>query len=373
MKVELVAYSITWLSSLLIIWLDYQRYVKNIKRQPEGNFSEDDRYIYKIHMGTIIFVALIWVGFNIFITTLHPVMGDDWVNYSVNFSGTRESPSIGLNFLIKFCRGHGGTMYTLSRFSTFICMVITLYAYRKSKIATPLCFVFLFLTQYSFLTIALLKQTFTNALASLFLILSIQRKTKQTDLICVCLLILACLFHPSGYVLVPMFIILRQPKTTKNVSLFLLMMVLMAFFFKPMMIFMGKTLAPIVPSIGLKITQYFNESNLRDEGLSYSVFKSIPETCILLLGLYKRKTLINRIDNYDNYLLVCATGVFLYHMSVYSGWMYRMIYLFHFPIFVLLNGIINNLQLKTNRQVITISLALMLGVIMYRFLYISFT
>lgn len=373
MKIELLAYTITWLLSYILIKIDYNQYLRKYNyMHAASDYYVNSQYKKKIRIITILLVALIWVGFNTFLTSLHPVMGNDWINYSVNFSGQRETPSIGLAFLINFIRGMGGSMYTLSRFSTFSCMIITLVAYRYSKDASPSCFIFLFLTEYSFLTISLLKQTFANAIASLFFVIAIQHRTKKVTIICSILIALACVFHPAGYVLIPMFVVLRQSKTTKNIAIYIALMLGLALFFRPIMVSIGGILTPIIPAIGTKIAQYFNGDLVADEDRSLVFIKSIPELCIVLLGLYKRKKLVNVIENYDNYLLVATTGEFLYLMSLYSTWLYRMIYLFHFAIFVFFDAVLRNLSLKSNSRIISLIVGLMLGIIMYRFLDIYF-
>lgn len=367
MKIELIAYTITWTLSCWMIYFNYKSY-----RAKYYAFESNSFYRRKISNITIFLVAIIWVCFNIYITTIHPVISDDWVNYQVTFSGQRQTPSLGLAFMMDLVKNVGGDLYSLSRLSTFICMILTLIAYRYSEDASPLSFVFLFLTEYAYLTISLLKQTFTNAIASLFFIVAIQYNNKRSNILCAALILLACLFHPVGFVLIPLFIILRIPKTKWSISIYILIILFIAIFFNPLMVTGGRLLTPIAPAIGLKITQYFNESSRIDAETSLAFIKSLPELCIVLLGFYKRKTLRNKIEHYDEYLIIATTGEFLYLMSAYSVWLYRMIYLFHFTIFVFFDSILRNLTLGSNKKIITLFVSLMLGIIMYRFLYISF-
>lgn len=374
MKVELLAYTITWILSYFVIELNYNGYLQKYNNSPETSINDKDlgsnTYKNKISNTSIVIVALIWVVFNIYITALHPVISGDWINYQLNFSGQRQSPSFGLDLLIKAVRGMGGNLYTLSRISTFICMTITMVAYRYSKDASPNTFFFLFLTEYAYLSISLLKQTFTNAFASLFFVIAINYKTKRSRIICIIIIALACLFHPSGLILVPMFVILQFPRTKRSISFYLLFIFIFAFFLRSIMFAVGRILIPVIPAIGLKILQYFNETSNTD--INYVFLKSLPELCIVLLGLYKRKTLRDFVENYDDYLIVASTGEFLYLMSIYNVWLYRMIYLFHFAIFVFFGVLLKNLSLESNRKIIFWIIAISLGIIMYRFLYLTF-
>lgn len=370
MRIEQMAYTITWVMSYVVISLDYRKY-RWSKYRFENDVYNSGRK--KLSVISLLIVSLIWVMFNIYMTSNHISLGGDWDNYRAVFNGSWESPSVGLRYLMKAVRKLGGSIYTLSRFSTFICVLITLIAYRESKTATPRSLLLLFMTEYFYLTMALLKQTFTNAFATLFFVLQLKEPDKKRDVVSIVLIFFAYLFHPTGFILVPLFFALRMPKNKRTILIYGVALIVMAIIFEPMMIMIGKILLPIIPTLGLKIAQYFNNVNADTNSISLTFIKAVPETLIVLLGLYKRKYLVKRIKNYDNYLFIAMTGVFFYLMSIYSTWIYRMIYLFHFLLFVFFDAILENLTIKSNRNIIFFIVFTMLATLLYRFIYLSFT
>ncbi len=368
MKIEILIYFSTVIISMIILNIEYKHYGFAY------NSINDDHIDYqkKIRPYAIVLITLLWLLFNWLITSLHPNMGADWTNYSADFDGYRETPSLGLSLLIKLVHLVHGDMYLLSRISTAILIISVLIAYKYSKIATPQCMLFFFLTQTTFLSIALLKQSSSNAFATIFFVFAIDYKNKASRIICILCIFLACLFHPTGFILIPLYIFYIVPKSNKSYIFYLFSVFVLALFFEPIMVFCGKALSGVIPSLGNKISSYFNENTTNNNSISLSFIKSLGELIIVLVGIYKRKTLRKYIPNYDNYLVTAITGEFFYLISVYSLWLYRMIYLFYFALFVFFDLLLQNMKLKSNYMIIKTVVFLILGGILYRFLYISF-
>lgn len=371
MRIEIFIYTLTWMLCYVIIQSNYSRFRRQYANYELDDFADITKK--KINYISICDITLLWVAFNAFITMMHPITGGDRMNYLVNFTGQRETPSLGLSWMITIVRALGGNMNTLFYITTFICLFITMLAYRYSEDATPKGMVLLFLTQYEYITLTALKQAYTSAIASLVLVLLIQKHTKKTEILCVVLVALACVFHPTGYILVPLCLILLMNVRKREIALYAVLIIAFALFFQPIMLMLGRILSPIIPSLGTKIAQYFSEAaGEAGESLSISFLKGLPIYLIAILGLIKRRTLVNKVEYYDKYLIVCLTGAFLFFMSIYSVWLYRFIYLFYLPIFIFYGKIINNLSIKSNKKIIDPVIYLGLAVILYRFLYIVY-
>ena len=371
MRIEILIYTVTWVICYFIIQQNYARRLRFLTNSGQNDNIEFAKN--KISYASMVAVTLLWVLFNAYITSTHPITGGDRMNYLVNFAGQRETPSLGLSWMIAAVKAFGGNMNVLFYLTTFICIFMTMLAYKYSVDATPKSMLLLFLTQYGYITLTALKQSYTNAFATLALTILIQKHTKKENYICLFLILLSCVFHPTGYILMPLYFVLVANRSKRGITLYAIAIIVIAFFFQPLMLVLARILSPIVPSLGTKIYQYFNEAASESgESLSMSFIKGLPIYLISILGLIKRKHLVNIIDAYDKYLIICLTGSFLYLMSIYNDWMYRFIYLFYFPIFVFYSLIIKNLTIKTNRMIIDPVICVGLAVVLYRFLFIVF-
>lgn len=356
--IEIITYTIIIFVSYWILKAQYR------KRQYLG--TRDGKNLSWI---MVVFLALLWVGFNIVITNLNPNMSGDRLNYVANFNG-RQTPSIGLSWIISFVHLVNGDVRAFFYLSTFLCMGITMYAYRINSHITPAVMMLMYLTEYEFLTTSLLKQTFTSAFAVLFFTFLLQEHTKKQSVFLVLLIVLACLFHPCGYILIPMYFVINSPKNWKTITIYIIALIVVALFFQPLLRQLAIIINPIAPSLASKILQYF-ETAVDDIG-GASVIKGLPIYIIAILGIYKRKHLKDCVPNYDNYLIVTLTGAFLYLMSMYNVWVYRFIYLFYFSIFVFYTQIIKRLYLKTNAAILNAVVYTSLAVLQYRFLYLVY-
>lgn len=372
MLAGLIVFTFVWLVSYLIVNIKYSNVIR-IGKAGKGSIKGSPSLHKKMTIWMIVAISLLCSLYNYYVTETSVVTGGDRLNYIANFTGIRKSPSAGLGLVIQLIHFFNGSVETLYYFTTFMCMFVTLLAYRNSKVAKPKDLLLLFLSQYVVTTFTALKQSYTSAFATLFFVLLLEGKGKRKDCICIILITLAILFHPTGFVLVPIYFVIKCHKNKKDIILFFFVMLPIGLFFEPLMLFLAEMIYPMVPSLAEKIISYLGESRERFPDSSMFAFvKGVPYYFITLLGLVKRDKLLYRIRNYDNYLICIGTASFLYIMSIYNQWLSRFIYLFSFVAFVFFGLIVDTVAYKANRIVFNFFVCGGVAAVTYRFLILVY-
>lgn len=363
-------YTLIWIVCSMIVMYQYQK-----RNRQYVYYRRSDLYAKnKLSILAVLVIAGLFTLFNVYATRTSMVTGGDRQNYIINFNGLRASPSIMLTAIIQMIHYFDGTIESLYYFTTFVCVVITMQAYRLSKDATPQSFVLLCVTQYFLTTLTALKQCYASALAVLFFVLILEYRSKKTDILAVMCIVLASLFHTTGFILIPLLFIVRVPKKRINLLIYAVTLIVIALFFEPFMIFAGRLVMPLSSRLGNQILMYFSEgSDFEKDGIAMSFIKGLPYYFITFYGIVRRRTLKDRIVNYDNYLLVVGTGAFLYFVSLYSGWLGRFVYLFSFVSFVFFGLMMKEVRIRGNRIIYKAFVFSSLTVVTYRFLYLTYT
>lgn len=306
----------------------------------------------KISMVAIIFISIIFTLYNIYITYNSVSLGGDRLNYTINFNGIRKSSSLGLEFVFEVVRMMSGSINKVFYITTFICVFFTFLAYRMSKDAMPSTIFLLFMSQFIFSTFVNLKQCYTSAFASLFFVIAIHEKGAKDRLLCIILIALACLFHPTGFILIPLYLIIRSKIRGNKKNLIYVLLIIIFVFFEEFMHVASVLVEPFIPSLAFKLKQYLSSDIFTPNDASVFAFiKGLPFYYIVMLGFIKRDRLKTKICNYDKYLIISTVGASLYLASVYQYWLSRTIYLFYMPIFTFFTLIMKNTNYRTNRMI----------------------
>lgn len=364
----LISISCYLMAVFLAVQLANRRYIRLNRLNSELNFSEEDDIelngdaevkprlkepissSYKISILSIIVIALLFTIYNFIITKLSVSLSGDRYNYNLNYLGLRNSSSSGLTFLISILRYFSSNVETLYYVSTFVTVTVTLIAYKICDEASPKALLFLFTTQYVFFTFAGMKQCYTNAFASLCIILALRNKGIKDNLLCIALIALSIWFHPSGYLLIILFIMIKVRKTRAINIIFFITMTIAIVFLEPLLLRSASLVAPIAPSAAIKVYEYFGESGkeaLKTTGFM-SALKGIPFYIITLVGWLKRRELLKEINNYDNYLFLSGVISFIYISSVYNSWVIRLAYFLYLPVAIYFVKIMQSLKNKNN-------------------------
>lgn len=365
-------YTLIWLLSYAIICYSYKR-----RRRAAGTkeIAGHERLRGNITIAAIICVSLLFALYNYYATTNALEMGGDRQNYTINFLGIRNTPSAGLAFLIQAIRALGGDVTWLFYFTTFSCLFITLYAYRIAEDATPRAMLLFFLSQGVTSTLVNQKQAYTSAFAVLCIVLLLRNRGRKDNVFCFIAMLLAIVFHPTGFILLPIYFIVKVPKNRKTMLLLFAAILILVIFFKPILALVGTKVVNIAPRLSAKIFEYIGRMSGEGSGLEESsalavLLKGIPYYFIAFLGIVKRKSLVSKIENYDNYLVISVAAACLYFLGIYNVWFTRFIYLFIIPVFTFFNLMMQHTYLPFNRWAEKFLVYGSIAVTTYRYLYL---
>ena len=291
---------------------------------------------YKMTIATAVLIALLFSILNMIVTLLGDAPGGDRQNYIIAFQGVRETSSAGVMFVINLLRQFTSNEHILFYVTTFLSMLITIWAYRISEDATPAALFFLLTTQYVFSTFSVIKQSYSNAFAAVCIALAFRNKGWRDALLSFVMIALAIWFHPTGYFLLVIYPLIRIRKTKGRVIILFLAMIILGIFFKPIILRVAAIAAPYAPKVSLKIYEYLGEGEMANEALQGSgpaiVLKGIPYFIITYLGWTRREKLLERINHYDDYLLLSGLISYIYIYSAYNSWIYRLAYFLYLPV-----------------------------------------
>lgn len=339
----------------------------------KNDFNKTSKKRPKITILTIVIISILFTILNVLTTSLSDGYGDDRTNYLLNFTNQRATPSIGLQFIIDFVKKISADFDSLLYITTFITTAIAIYAYRKSNESTPKALIYLLSTQFIFASFVNLKQCYANVLGALGIVLLLD-KEKNNTIICLILITIATIFHPSAYILYIVAIMIKTRKT-KNRLIFLTVLLLFTLIaFRPALSLMSAATRPIAPSLSQKIIQYTTEmdkNEIGDNGLAI-IIKGIPFYLLLYVASAKRKELSNTFSNYDNYLLLIILLSSTYITSIYNGWFARLAYYLYLPASIYCAKISSVLRPKSKyKLVLKISLLLNL-VLLIRYIILIY-
>lgn len=309
----------------------------------------------KMTLIIILIISLLFSIYNVIITKMSVQLSGDRYNYTRNYYGITNAATEGMAFVIDIIRKFSNNPEMLFYVSTFSSVFFVLLAYRIDYEATPSTLIFLFSTQYVFFSFAGLKQCYTNGLAALSIAFALRNKNFLDSILSILCAYFACWFHPTGYIIIPLLIMIKMPKKRKSIILFFFFIFILLLFFQTILLKTAGFLAPINPSISNKIYEYIGETAneaLKSEGY-LALFKGLPYYIITVVGLIKRKEIIDKINNYDNYLLLSAVLSLSYLATIYNGWLYRVAYLLYFPSGVFFVRIMKHYMNNKDRKMIS--------------------
>lgn len=273
---SILLYSLILMASLYIINSSYSRRTTlNINDCPQN----------KISFFAILIIAMLFTFYNWYVTNLSVTMGGDRQNYYLNFYKIRESPSIGLTVMINIIRIFSNNINILFYVTTFISILLVLIAYKISDNASPSGITLLLLSQFPLFTFTGLKQSFAISFSAVFFVLLLEKNRNR--FLCILLMVLAVLFHPSAYILIPLFFILPKEREKKTVVIYFLALIIGSFFLIPILLFLAKISASVLPNLSSVIYDYFGSQEIEMNGYT-TVLSGIPYYIITILGFVKR-------------------------------------------------------------------------------------
>lgn len=319
----------------------------------------------------ILIISLLFTLYNVFVTNGQLPTGGDRLNYYIDFLGYRENESIALSFIFDFVKRINGSIFTVYYITTFICCCLNFLAYSKFSLANKKVALLFLLTDAVLYSFTALKQCYAFAFSALLFANLLDNK-ESNDIINIIYIVLACLFHTSGYILIPLFItikIVKKHPSALYISVFAVFFVFV--FFQPILLYFASLLKNVLPVLSKKIMNYFGDS-MPEGGRSIQIIKWIPFYFITFLGFYYRKSLRSKIVNYDLFLIISIISSGLALFSFFNYWFYRFLPLFYLPnftFFVLINEKVSD---KSNRLLNYIIVYGGVALVFYRWLFLIF-
>lgn len=309
--------------------------------------------IYTISWITIVLFSLIFVGVNYCYTYSPKIeMSYDRGFYQIGYNND-ESPSIGLLSVFFIAKILNLDFNQLALLITVFTVPLVFIAYKYAKGATPLTIVLFLLTPYIINGFDNFKQTFTNGFSCILFALLTRKQNFIITVLSVVLIILSCMFHPSGFILILFYIIFRLDIKTDNIVIVFITLFSIALFLKPILLQLASLVANIVPSLSDKIFQYFSEDSQQKDGRIIVALKGLVYFYITSQILLHKRSLSYKVNNFNYNIILCIFVCFLYLLSYYNVWMPRMAELFIFPVMLFWSNCIYFLPYKKQNIIIT--------------------
>lgn len=278
-----------------------------------------------------IFTAF-FVGIN-YLYTYHsglPMPGDR-INYEYGYN-TGVSPSIGLLAIHSLGRYLNFDFNGFALLITILSVPLVFSSYKYARGGMPLMLLFFLLTPYIINGFDNFKQTFTNGFACVFFALTSYAPSVKNDIWCITVIIIASLFHPTGFILIIFYVIYRLNIKIKNIPLLFLGILISTALMSEIMMLIAKIAGTAIPFLSEKIAQYFEEDSAMGDGKLMIALKGSVYFYITAMLVANRRLLKDKITNYSFYLIICCFVCMLFLLSYYNIWMPRMAELFFFPI-----------------------------------------
>jgi len=302
--------------------------------------NNEDSNKAKISIVTIILVSFLFSWFNKYVSFGKEIREGDRYNYLQDFNGRLTGYS-GFDAFMQLAHQLTDNFYYVLYAITFICCVILLFAYKYSEDSTPGSLFILLCTPYVLNSFVALKQVFACTSASIMFAFISKPISIKRDIICVICVILACLFHASGYLLIPIFLILRFYNNI-NFEITIISIIAIAIFLQPVSIFIAGHTSSIFPNLSSKLNEYFMEGSSHDtDGSTVAFIKGLPYYIATILGLINRRAYRDKDGNYDMYLMILCIGSVTYACSLVSYWLIRLISILYFPVSIAIYKVIS--------------------------------
>lgn len=336
MLISLLLFTLCYLSAYFLAKISYHSQ-DSIKCLKNNKVYKD-----KMPLLYILFISLLCTYYNYIVTNSSIEYGSDRLNYLISFDYGRFE-SLGLMILMHIVQEYGGTFNSVLYLSTFVSVFCVMLAYKYSRDAKPSSLLLFFMSPFIFQTFTALKQCYTIGFASLMIMLLLQERNVFKEIICILLIVLSCLFHPTGYLLIILYLFLHLDFRFKNVFRIFIYCFIIILFFKPIMLNIASFIPRAFPDLAKKILAYFGEDGMEAERGFIVLLKGLPYYYILYIALKYRNSIQDRIKDFDKYLLITIVGTFFYVVTIYNVWMRRVTDLLTFSIIVFWTQIVANI------------------------------
>lgn len=347
---------------ILIYCISNAQYHTDISRHGIATF-------HKLSWKSIAIFTMLFVGVNYLYTYNSDIsMAGDRINYLTGYNND-ISPSTGLLFVYSIGKYFNCDFNDLALLITLLSVPLVFISYKYAKDAIPLMLLFFLLTPYIINGFDNFKQTYANAFSCIFFALTTYKPSVRNDIKCICAIILACLFHQVGFILIIFYAIYRLNIRVNNIFVLVMSILLGTLFMSEIMMLIANIVGSAIPFLTDKILQYFEDGSDMGEGKLMIALKGIVYFYITAILIIHKKVLITKIYNFSFYLIVCCFTCTLFLLSYYNVWMPRMAELFFFPVMLCWARSLRFMPYKSLNIIITCFLT---GFFTYRLMWMTF-
>lgn len=256
--------------------------------------------------------------------------------------------------------------------TTFLSCFIAITALRKSKYyckETILCFL---LSYFVFTSLITQRQIFADAFAGLFFVLFIEYRKKVPQLLYIILIVCACGFHSTGYILIPLFFLLRIKINETKLWGFVLALFVGIVFMKPVLDTISSLLINILPILSNKIIDYNGDVVETVNSPIIIAAKGFPYYFLVIEGIIRRKEGKKIYDHYDSYLIISIIAGFITLASAISYWYQRFTLFFIIPICLFCPMVIHSTKDKKERLFVRLIIIGGMAIVTFRTVFLVY-
>lgn len=330
-SLKILAYIVFIIITYVITNYSYRRSNRSITLQSHNssyiNFRNNKQ---RIGWLAIIFLsALIGLYSNIY--SKYPYTSDRG-NYAIRFVNQWDDPwTPGLNLLADFLHIFTNEPKVLFFTVSFLCLFVTLIAYRIFDEAEPQALLLMSMSTYCIYSFYLLKQGPSIAFAAI----SLAALFKKKWLLSIALLIIAITFHEAALILIPLYIVLLGAKKRLMRIFEYIVLILSVIFFSVASSVATEFIRQWLPNLTEQVSGYVDEGGNIVQSFNFlTILKGFPYYVITFYGLWKRPLLKDKIKNYDRFLVLSTFASAVIIMSAYMYWIWRFAAYCYFPMFI---------------------------------------
>lgn len=316
----------------------------------------------------LVFAVLVGV-YSALIAGQYPYTSDRG-NYARRFENRWADPwTAGLNLVADFAHLFSDRAEWLFFLVSAICTVLLLIAYNSWENASPQTLLLLGWSNLLMISFYLLKQAPSVAFSAI----SLSALFSNKKVLSAVTLVMAILFHEAAYALVPLYLVIlgSQKRWIRTIEYVFLLAFLFAF---PQITALMTKVAGLL-DIGLveQTSGFLDEGGqvVINENL-LTVLKGVPYYAITIYALINRKSISQRIEHYDRYLVICVFVSVVTIASAFMYWMYRFAIYGYFPMFVLWPQLVRATRSRRNRMLLNVLVYGSLSFFTFRSLFIVY-
>ena len=213
----------------------------------------------------------------------------------------------------------------------------------------------------------MLKQVLALPISAMAIAYFFQGKYKKT----IFMVVLATLFHETSIILLPLMLIFFLVEKFPNFKYVLLigafvLLLGVNILLKPMMVIMNY----ILPSFAAQLSIYLADdgSLITSDNLA-TIIKGAPYYLITIYATLRRKSLRQKINNYDNFLIMTWFTSIMTLLSAQMYWFWRIAAIGYIPTYVLMSLIYKYDSKRRSVSIVLYSSIALLFAFTFRYLF----